>query len=528
MASSSVGTVVSVVVYLAAMVGVGVWVHARRRVRSQSDFLLGDRQLSSWVAGLSTNASDFSGWLMLGLPGAVYAAGLGQAWIPVGLVIGFYLSWRIVAARLRVHTARVTDIRTCTESDSLTISSYLENRFEDHRGLLRTVSALAILVFYLFYVASCILTVRVVFTEVFGMPAVVGALIGASVVVVYTYLGGYLAVSYADVIQAVLMWAAIVVVPAAAIVQIGGFGVMTSAVEGRNQDLLSLLGGATLAGSGWQDTGSLGIVVIVSGLAWGLGYFGQPHILARFMGIRSIEEIPLARRVSVTWATSALVMAILVGFSGIAFFGEPLENPEGVYLSLIQAILNPWVAGFVLVGVLAAAMSSAAPQLLVASAALSEDGYRAFFDRDAAPRVLVRAGRVSVVAVATLAAVLAVTGETTVLDLAGYAWAGLGAAFGPVIVLSLYWRRMNRFGALAGILVGGITALAYPAVDPIGVYELLPAAIASCLAIAVANRFGPAATPGMEQDFDRMRTEITAGEAAAASDNRPVQPAEHE
>ncbi len=511
MVSSAFGTVAAVAVYLIAMVGVGVWVHTRRRVRSPADFLLGDRRLTSWVAGLSTNASDFSGWLMLGLPGAVYAAGLGQVWIPVGLVIGFYLSWRIVAPRLRVYTARVIDIRTLKESNSLTLSSYLENRFDDHRRLLRMVSALAILVFYLFYIASCILTVRVLFAEVFGMPAISAVAIGASVVVLYTYLGGYLAVSYADVIQAVLMWASIVIVPAVVLVQIGGFGTLTTTAAARNDNLLSLLGGAALEGDSWQDTGGIGVVVIVSGLAWGLGYFGQPHILARFMGIRSTADIPLARRVSVAWAVSALALAILVGFCGIAFFDQPLENPESVFITLIQTLLDPWVAGFVLVGVLAAAMSSAAPQLLVAAAALSEDGYRAFVNREADPRLLVWVGRVAVVAVASIASVLAVSGENTVLELAGYAWAGLGAAFGPVIVLSLYWRRMNRAGALAGMLAGGVTALVYPSIDPIGVYELLPAAAVSILAIMLFNRYGAKASERIMGDFDRMRSEATAG-----------------
>ncbi|MCK9871605.1 sodium/proline symporter PutP [Nocardiopsis dassonvillei] len=498
-------------VYLAAMVAIGLW--AYKRTVSQSDFVLGGRQLNSWVAGLSANASDFSGWLLLGLPGAVYVSGLGEAWIAVGLACGFAGSWILLAPRLRVYTERVTDARSGGDSDSLTLSSFLENRFNDPTRLLRGVSAVLIIVFYFFYVASGLVAMAALFDQVFGLNPGPAIAIGVGIVVLYTVLGGFLAVSYTDVVQAAMMWIALLVVPAMAVTALGGFAGLTEGVSGKSDGLLSAVGGTALDAElgQWVGTGTLGWVVIVSGLAWGFGYFGQPHILSRYMGIRSVRDIPKAAVISVVWAVTAMALAVLVGFIGIAYFDTPLENSEQVFPLLIEALTHPLVAGLLLAAILAAVMSTADSQLLVAASALTEDGYRAFVDRDADPKRLLWISRVTVVAVALGAAAIALWGDQSVMDLVGYAWAGFGAGFGPILVLSVFWKRMSWSGALAGMIAGGTTAIVWDVLDAnffgTGLYAMVPAVVLSVAAIFVFNGLARV-TPQMESDFDRVEAEI--------------------
>ncbi|GAA1459618.1 sodium/proline symporter PutP [Nocardiopsis exhalans] len=518
MNNSMLASVATFGVYLVVMVAIGLWVY--RRTVSQSDFVLGGRQLNSWVAGLSANASDFSGWLLLGLPGAIYVSGLGEAWIAVGLAAGFAGSWILIAPRLRVYTERVTDSRSGGESDSLTLSSFLENRFEDRSRSLRAVSAVLIIVFYFFYVASGLVAMAALFDQVFGLDPAPAIAIGVSIVVLYTVLGGFLAVSYTDVIQAVMMWAALLVVPVLAITAMGGLGGLAEGVTDKGDGLLSAMGGMSLDGDAgaWVSTETLGWVVIVSGLAWGFGYFGQPHILARFMGIRSVTDIPKAGFVSVAWAVSAMALAVLVGFIGIAYFDTPLDSPEQVFPRLIEALTHPLVAGLLLAAILAAVMSTADSQLLVAASALTEDGYKAFVDKDAAPRSLLWISRGTVVAVAVIAACVALWGNQSVMDLVGYAWAGFGAGFGPVLLLALFWKRMTWVGALAGMIAGGATAIIWDIVDSaylgIGLYAMLPAILLSFVAIFALNGMGRV-SPQMADDFDKVVREIEEAKQAS-------------
>ena len=512
-------------VYLAAMVAIGLW--AYRKTVSQSDFVLGGRQLNPWVAALSANASDFSGWLLLGLPGAIYVSGLGEAWIAVGLACGFAGSWILLAPRLRVYTQRVTDARTGGDSDSLTLSSFLENRFNDPTRLLRAVSSLLIIVFYFFYVASGLVAMAALFDQVFGLDAGPGIAIGVGIVVLYTVLGGFLAVSYTDVVQAAMMWLALLVVPVMAITALGGFAGLTEGVAAKSDGLLSAVGGTSLDGEAgaWVSTETLGAVVIISGLAWGLGYFGQPHILARYMGIRSVKDIPAAATISVTWAVTAMALAVLVGFIGIAYFDTPLSTPEQVFPLLIESLSHPLVAGLLLAAILAAVMSTADSQLLVASSALTEDGYKAFVDRDASPRTLLWISRGAVIAVALGAAAIALWGDRSVMDLVGYAWAGFGAGFGPILLLSVFWKRMTWAGALAGMIAGGATAILWDILDAAvlgtGLYAMVPAAALSFAAIFVFNGLGRVSDQ-MAADFDRVEAEIRSGGGPAAVEDTPV------
>jgi sodium/proline symporter len=301
------------------------------------------------------------------------------------------------------------------------------------------------------------------------------------------------------------MWVALMIVPVIVILSIGGFTPLFDGLQAKSPALLSPIGNVSIADGGWSAGSSLGVILIVSGLAWGLGYFGQPHILARFMGIRSAGEVPKARLIAVTWVVTALTASIILGLLGIVFFQDQLGNPETVFINMVQEVANPWIAGILLAAVLAAVMSTADSQLLVASSALSEDFYRTFLNREASDNVLLWVGRITVVLVAIVAYVLALGGGS-VLDLVAYAWAGFGAAFGPLIIMSLFWRKMNRWGALAGMVGGAVTVVLWRALDPFGwgLYEIVPGVVVASVLIYVFTLLGPDPSEQMESDFDMV------------------------
>lgn len=470
------------VIYIVVLIAIGVWVW--RRTQTLGDFLLGGRDLNTPTAALSAQASDMSAWLLLGLPGAIYVAGLGASWIAIGLAIGTYLNWKFVAPRLRVYTERA--------DDALTLSAYFANRFEDRSHLLRLISALVIVVFFSLYVSAQLVAGGILFETVFGADVTVAITVSVIAIIAYTFLGGFLAVSITDALQGTLMWIALIALPLFVIVVVGGWTAFTTGIEQESPALLDWFREADLADGEWVVAERVGWIAVASGLAWGLGYFGQPHILARFMGIRSAEMVKPARRIAVTWVVTTLAGACLVGLVGIVHFAEPIEEPEAVFMNLIQDMLNPWVGGVLLAAVLAALMSTADSQLLVSSSALTEDFYRAFIRRDATQTELVWTGRITVVIVALVAYGLALGAEEGVLAIVAFAWAGFGAAFGPMIIASLFWPRMTAVGAGAGMVVGALTVVVWERVDPFGwgLYELLPAFIAGSLAIVVFNGLG--------------------------------------
>ncbi|WP_311203350.1 sodium/proline symporter PutP [Streptomyces gossypii] len=480
----SVPVVTTFLVYAAAMIGMGVWAYTR--TQTFADFALGGRRLSAFAAALSAGASDMSGWLFLALPGAVYAAGIGASWIAVGLVVGTYLNWLFVAPRLRTYTERA--------GNALSLSAYLEERFEDRTRALRMVSAAVTVVFFTVYVASGLVAGGLLFEQVFDIRFGLGVTLTALVIVIYSCLGGFLAVSLTHMMQGTLMFLALVVLPVVGIVALGGFGALREALNDKAPGLLDVGAEAHYTDGQWSAGGSLGAVAIVSLLAWGLGYFGQPHILARFMGIRSIRAIPAARRIGTGWAIVVLGGATLVGLVGIARIGVPLQDPDTAYIVLSRTLLNPWIAGLILIAVLAAIMSTADSQLLVASVALTEDFYRALLNRRASDRALVWVARGAVVVAILVAFVIALRGGG-LLSIVGYAWAGFGAAFGPVVLLSLYWPRMTWAGAMAGIVSGAATVLLWKKTNPLlgqlesGIYEMVPGVLVATVAALVFGRF---------------------------------------
>ncbi|MGW7361815.1 sodium/proline symporter PutP, partial [Streptomyces sp. NPDC054802] len=484
MSDLSAPVLATFVVYVVAVIAVGVWAYTR--TRTFADFALGGRRLSAPVAALSAGASDMSGWLFLALPGAVYAAGIDASWIAVGLAAGTYLNWLLVAPRLRTYTERA--------GNAVSLSAYLEERFEDRTRTLRMVSAAVTVVFFTVYVASGLVAGGLLFEQVFGVAFELGVVLTALVIVTYACLGGFLAVSLTHVMQGTLMFVALLVLPLVGVVALGGFGSLEESLDRKTPNLLDIGSEAGFIDGRWTAGGSLGAVAIVSLLAWGLGYFGQPHILARFMGIRSTRAVPAARRIGTFWVLVVLAGATLVGLVGIARLDTPLENPETVFIVLSETLLNPWVAGLMLVAVLAAIMSTADSQLLVSSVALTEDFYRAFLHRRASDRMLVWVGRGAVVLVIVVACVIALGGGG-VLNIVAYAWAGFGAAFGPVVLLSLYWPRMTWAGAMAGIVSGAATVLLWDRINPLlgpfesDIYEMVPGVLVATAAALVFGRF---------------------------------------
>ena len=467
------------VVYLLVVLAIGIV--AWRSTANLRDYILGGRRLGRWTTALSAQASDMSGWLLLGLPGYAYVAGLESAWLVIGLLAGTWLNWRFTASRLR----------TATEAygDALTLPEYLQRRFADPYGLLRLLGAAVVLLFFTFYTASGLVAGGKLFETVFGLPYIWAVSAGAGAVLAYTFIGGFLAVSWTDALQGMLMLFALVLVACFGVAVTGGFDGLAAGLAERNPALLDA----------FTDTAGapLTVIGVLSLLGWGLGYFGQPHILARFMAVRSADELVAARRIAVGWVIIALAAAMTVGLTGAAWLTPALQgaDTEKVFMAMAAALLHPVVAGVCLAGILAAVMSTADSQLLVASSAVSEDLYRDLLRPDARPGELLWIGRFAVILIAIGAFLLALDPESKVLDLVAYAWAGFGASFGPTLLASLYWKRMSLAGAYAGILVGGITVVTWKSLSGgiFDLYEIVPGVLFSAIAVAICGRIGPPA-----------------------------------
>jgi sodium/proline symporter len=494
----STATLVTFGIYLVGMLVIGILFY-RASNNSLSDYILGGRSLGPGVAALSAGASDMSGWLLLGLPGAAYIGGFSAAWICIGLSIGAYLNWQFVAKRLRVYTE--------TAKDSITIPDFLENRFHDNSKLLRVISAFVILLFFTFYASSGMVAGGKLFENSFNMDYHTALIIGGIVIVSYTFLGGFLAVSWTDFIQGILMFLALIIVPIVAIIEMGGWSDTVQRVGELQIENLDIFAGQTFLG-------------IVSSLAWGLGYFGQPHIITRFMAMKSTKDVPLARLIGMIWMILGLFGAIFTGFVGFAYFADaPLADPETVFMNLSSILFNEWVAGILLAAILSAIMSTIDSQLLVSSSAVAEDFYKAIFRKNASDKELVWVGRLSVVAIAIIALLLALDQNSSVLELVSYAWGGFGAAFGPVILFSLFWKRTNRWGALAGMVVGAATVVIWkllstptldaagnvidPAVIPFELYEIVPGFILATLAIIIVSVLTGQPSKEIQDEFDK-------------------------
>lgn len=465
--------IISMVVYLIAMVAIGFY--AQRKTDDLGDYMLGGRRLTPLVSALSAGAADMSGWLLMGLPGALYVSGLVEGWIAIGLTVGAWLNWKFIAPRLRTYTE--------VSGDSITIPSFFGNRLKDSSNLLRIVAGAIILIFFTLYVSSGMVAGGTFFEASFGGDYLLGMLLIAGVTVLYTLVGGFLAVSWTDVVQGFMMVIALVLLPIVGLIQLGGPGAMMEQITAVDPKLLTWFEGGTAIG-------------IISAVAWGLGYVGMPHILTRFMALTSAAEATKARRIGISWMVISCLGAALTAFVGIAIYRHDktkLANPEGVFIALGQMLFHPLIAGFMLAAILAAIMSTVASQLIVTSSALVEDLYRAFAKTELSPSAGVTLGRVGVLAVSIIAAVLAWQRNDTILGLVAFAWAGFGAGFGPTIILSMYWRKLTTAGAACGMIAGAAMVFFWKLVlNPLGgpggifkLYEILPA-FALNLLVAVA------------------------------------------
>ncbi|HDY7935602.1 TPA: sodium/proline symporter PutP [Vibrio vulnificus] len=496
MIESSFAITGTFIAYLILMVAIGVY--AYKKTSSSSDYFLGGRSLGPWPAALSAGASDMSGWLLLGLPGYAYAAGIESFWLAGGLLVGTWANWLVSAKRLRTYSI---------QTDALTLPEFLSRRFDDKSKLIQTISAFFILLFFLFYTSSGLVAGGKLFETVFGLDYSTAVIIGTLCVVSYTLFGGFLAVSWTDLVQGLLMAAALMIVPIA--VMEGGFGQLATDMHNINPELLTL----------WNDAKGepLSAIAIISLVAWGLGYFGQPHILARFKASRTNRELGTARRIAVGWTALSMAGAILVGLVGLVWVnghpGTELADGEKIFMLLVNTVFHPVIAGILLAAILAAVMSTADSQLLVSSSALAEDFYKQVIKPDASSQEIVMVGRIGVVVISIIALILAMTPDSSVLGLVSYAWAGFGAAFGPAVVLSLYWKGMNRNGALAGILIGGITTVVWKQLTGgwFDVYEIVPGIIFSTIAIVgVSKLTGGADNTVLEQhrEFEKKLVEL--------------------
>jgi len=475
---------VTFVAYLILILFLGI--KAYRRTHSLDDYILGGRKLGAVVTALSVGASDMSGWLLLGLPGAIYLSGLSEVWIGIGLVLGAYCNWLFVSKRLRIYSHYA--------NNSLTLPDYFENRFNDTTRVLRLVSAFVILLFFTFYTASGLVGGAILFENSFGLQYSTALISGGLIIVGYTFIGGFLAVAWTDAVQAVLMFLALLVAPTVVILNTGGTDVVWEQMQAVNPQSTELFSNMTVIG-------------FVSLIAWGLGYFGQPHILARFMAVENPQKLVAARRIAMVWMALVLFGSVATGLVGIAYFADnPLENPETVFIALSQQLFNPWVAGIIIAAVLSAIMSTVDSQLLVSSSVISEDFYRVFVRPQASEKELLMVSRGAVVAIALLAMVIASDRESRVLDLVSYAWAGFGAAFGPVIVFSLFWRSMTAASAIAGMIVGAVTVVVWSNLTGglFDLYEIVPGFVLASVVIVIVTMLKPASDAQALNTFEEV------------------------
>ena len=481
-----IGIWISLFLYFGLMIAIGFYA-AKKSTSNSEDYMLGGRKLSPAVAALSAGASDMSGWLLLGLPGALYASGLVEAWIGIGLFIGAFVNWVVVAPRLREQTERY--------DNALTVPQFLASRFPSKAMTLRSVSAVIVVVFFVVYTASGLVAGGKLFASAFGDLINLSAMSDYSfgvwftlaVVLTYTVIGGFLAVSLTDFVQGCIMMLALVIMPIVVLTSGQGEGVAVANDRLRSIDphYLSLFDGLTFFG-------------FLSAISWGLGYFGQPHIIVRFMAIRTVAEVPNARRIGMSWMAISVAGAVGLGIFGRAYAernGIVVDDPETIFIVLAELLFHPLVTGFLYAALLAAIMSTISSQLLVSSSSLTEDFYRRFLNKEATDTQLVTVGRVSVLAVGIVAAFMAGDPNAKVLGLVSNAWAGFGAAFGPLIILSLTWDKMSGAGAVAGMLVGAVTVIGWISLDwnaaflggP-GIYEIIPGFIFAWLAIVLVSR----------------------------------------
>ncbi|MDD4721378.1 MAG: sodium/proline symporter PutP [Acidaminococcaceae bacterium] len=484
------GSIIALALYFSILAGIGLV-----NYKSKEDlegYVLGGRKLGPWVTSMSAEASDMSGWMLMGLPGYAYLSGVSAFWIALGLAMGTWINWVFIAKRLRIFTH--------VANNSITLPEYFENRFMDQSKRIRMVCSIFIFIFFLIYTSASFVAGGKLFNTAFGLDYQWSLLLTAGIVVFYTFVGGFSAVCWSDFFQGILMFFSVLIVPSTAIYYIGGVGPTIDRLIVINPNYFNMFTDA--AGN------SLSIIGIISLLAWGLGYFGQPHILVRFMAIRSPKDIKRATRIAMTWVVISLAAAVMVGLVGRVYLGNVLigAKAETVFMQMSGNFYNPFLAGIITSGILGAIMSTASSQLLVASSSITTDFYKTLLRKNASIKELVVVSRLMVVFVSLLSVLLAINPNSMILDIVSYAWAGFGAAFGPLVILSLFWKRMTLNGALAGVIVGGITVLLWKNyMSFTGLYEIVPGFFLSAIAIYVFSIIGKKPSREVTAKFDEAK-----------------------
>ncbi len=515
MGADKVQYIIAMVVYIGAVIAIGFH-YADRANESSDNFLIGGRSLGPWVTAMAAEASDMSGWLLMGLPGVAYWCGLGEAvWTAIGLFIGTYLNWLFVAKRLRTYSH--------VAGDAITIPDFLSNRFREKKKIILTIAALFILVFFCVYAASCFVTVGKLFSTLFEVEYVYMMLLGALFVVVYTFIGGFLAESASDFMQGIVMFIALGVVLIAGLIKAGG---ITEVIENAKviPGFLDFFGvaspqmvdGVQQVSAGkplFGDTVKYGPLVIISTLSWGLGYFGMPQVLLKFMAIKNPNELKMSRRIATVWCAVSLFAAVLVGIIGRVLYPDALltaSDSESIFILMSSSFLLPLIAGLVMAGILAATISSSDSYLLIAASAFSKNIYHGILKKDASDKQVLAMSRATLILVAVIAAIIALDENSVIFKVVSFAWAGFGATFGPIMLFSLFWKKVTRAGAVAGMVTGGGMVFIWKLlVRPLGgildIYELFPAFVISCLVIVVVSIISEKPSKEIQDEFDYVK-----------------------
>jgi len=484
----SVPTLVTFIAYFIVLLGIGFYFY--RRSANIEDYLLGGRAMGSWVTALSAQASDMSGWLLMGLPGAIYLGGMGNSWIAIGLFIGTVLNWKLVSTRLRVYTQK---------TNAITLPCFFEARFKDPTGLLRIVSAIIILIFFAIYASSGLVATGLLFESTFGVNYYDAIIIGGLVIIAYTFLGGFLAVCWTDLLQGALMVFAIVIVPVLTYHTVGGAQAIKEAMASKGISTSLIPQGQKLP-----------VLAVISTMAWGLGYFGQPHILVRFMSVKSLQKLSKSMAIAIIWVFLSLGGAVIIGFIGIAMFDNLSGGEEEkVFIYIISRLFNPWFGGILLAAIFSAIMSTIDSQLLVLSSALSEDFYLKSIRKQASEKEIIWVGRACVILTSIIALIIAFVSDKTILEIVAFAWAGFGAAFGPLVLFALFSRKTSWQSALAGMVTGTVVLVLWKQVELSNtMYEIVPGFISNCLTIFLVNTFVGQKDESILKEFDDVVNEI--------------------
>ena len=516
MDGATVQVFISMLVYILIVIGIGVY-FMKRSNKNSEEFFLGGRSLGPWVAAFSAEASDMSGWLLMGLPGVAYWLGLADAfWTALGLALGTYLNWLLTAKRLRNYSV--------VAGNAITIPDFFSNRFREKKKILMMIASTFILVFFTVYAASCFVTCGKLFSTLFGIDYVYMLIIGAVFVIVYTFLGGFLAESASDFMQAIVMIVTLTLVVVIGVSAAGGLGAVMDNVRGMpgfleffNMATPTVVDGVQQLGSAgeplFSGATSYGFLTIISTMAWGLGYFGMPQVLLRFMAIREARELKKSRRIAVIWVVIALGVAVFIGIVGRALYPvDLLSSPESesIFIVLSTKLLPPLIAGIAMAGILAATISSSDSYLLIASSALSKNIYQGIVKKNATEKQVMLMTRITLIVISILGVIIALDEKSVIFTIVSFAWAGFGATFGPTLIFSLFWKRINYAGAISGMLTGAIMVFVWkllirPMGGVFGIYELLPAFLLSCLAIVLVSLMTAPPSKELNDDFDKAK-----------------------